>query len=84
VVRISNWEAKQSSALLVSSIDQASAQWRASGDPVMAFECGLSRCQLVRVWTGEERPAVALPHPKMNRDEVATLRLIHLSRLNGD
>jgi hypothetical protein len=84
LVRLSNWETKQNGLLLTSSMDQASPQWRANGEPVIAFECGLSRCQLVRVWTGDERPAVSLPHPRMNRDEAATLRLIHLSRLNGD
>jgi hypothetical protein len=83
-VRLSNSETKQNTAVLTSSVDQASPQWRANDEPVIAFECGLGRCQLVRVWAGQDRPALSFPHPRMKRDEVATLRLIHLSRLNGD
>ena len=59
-------------------------EWIAKGDPVLEFTCGSSRCELSRLWTGGGHNALAMRHHKLGRDEVATIRLIPLSRSNGE
>src|SRR5215831_9017918 len=76
-VRISNLETRHDAVMLVTSTETPAAAWRATGAPVMAFECGLGRCQLTQIWAGFDRPALSLPHPRLGRDEVATLRVVH-------
>jgi hypothetical protein len=59
-------------------------QWRENGPATLSFECGLGRCQLTQIWSGDEMPVVKLPHPKAGHDEAATLRVIHMARVNSD
>jgi hypothetical protein len=59
-------------------------QWRDNGAATLGFECGMGRCQLVQVWSGDESPAVAVPHAKAGRDDVTTRRVIQAARGNGD
>jgi hypothetical protein len=79
-----NTETHRTAITIPTATSDASRAWRDNGAPMMAFECGLGRCQLTKMWTGQSgTPALELPRPKSGRDEVATLRLIQLSR-NGD
>jgi len=79
-----NFESRRTGVAIPLASGDASRQWRDNGSPVMAFECGVGRCQLTRMWTGETgSPALNLARPKGGRNEVATLRLMQLSR-NGD
>lgn len=70
--------------ILTQSSVNVPKQWRESGAPTLAFECGLGRCQLTQVWSGDELPAFNVSHPRASHDESATLRLIHLARTNAD
>jgi hypothetical protein len=69
---------------LAVAISWPSSDLRAVGDASLTFECGLGRCQMTQIWTGYGQPTVKLPRPRLGRDEVATLRVIQMSRVNGD
>jgi len=57
-------------------------EWLDKGEPVLQFTCG-TRCELASIWAGGPT-ALAMPHHKLGRDEVATTRVVRLSRSNGD
>jgi hypothetical protein len=78
-VKLSNMDTRRPANALVISTQDVPREWRSSETPIMAFECGLGRCQLTRVWLGYGNPALNLQRPTRTRDEIATLRVIHLS-----
>jgi hypothetical protein len=84
IVHLYNADTNAGRFMLPTATELASKTWRAAGAPALAFECGLGRCQLVQLWTGYDQPALSFARPRLGHDEVATLRLIHLSRANGD
>ena len=70
--------------VLAISTQSAPKEARENGAPTLSFACGLGRCQLVQVWSGDELPVINVPHPKASHDEAATMRVIHTARSNGD
>src|SRR5207247_8997288 len=83
-VALRNYDTRRGGLQLALYLGDAPKEWRANGKPALAFECGLGRCQLIQVWSGAEQPALNFPRPRIGRDEVATLRAIHPSRVSGD
>src|SRR5438046_1897465 len=70
-LQIRNSDTRRGGMQLASYIGDPAKEWRESGKPVLAFECGLGHCQLVQMWPGMEKPALNFPRPRMGRDEVA-------------
>src|SRR5690242_2609050 len=70
--------------VLAMSTHNVPAQWRENAPATLSFECGLGRCQLTQVWSGDEATVVNVPHTKAGRDEAATVRVIHMARSNSD
>jgi hypothetical protein len=81
LVTISNFAAKQSAAILPNARTDAAKEWRAAGAPVLAFECGASRCALTQLWAGGESPALSIPHRSPGGEAVLTL--IRMVRVHG-
>jgi hypothetical protein len=84
VIRLADADTGHAAIALGMAINWPSSDLRAAGDPVLTFECGLGRCQMTQIWAGYGQPTVQLPRPRFGRDEVATLRVINMSRVNGD
>ncbi|HTP30687.1 MAG TPA: hypothetical protein VMJ75_00845 [Candidatus Acidoferrales bacterium] len=80
LVILSNFEAKQSAAVLPGERSEAAKEWRATGTPVLAFECTIGRCALIRLWAGQGSPALSMPHRSLDKVEHASLTLIPLTR----
>ena len=80
LVTLSNFEARQGAMLLPSNRSDAGSEWRAKGDPMLVFECGVGRCALIRLWTGGGNPALSVPHRNLGREEHASLTLIPMTR----
>jgi hypothetical protein len=81
---ISSYETKQSTTLLTGVLNDPNKEWAAKGKPVLAFECGISRCELSRLWTGPGKSAMTFPHRTLGRDEHASIIEVRLSKVNGD
>ena len=79
IVALSNYDAKATALLLPSSSGDPSKEWKAKGDPMMTFECGVSRCELTRLWDGES-PALNFAHSKVGPEQHAALTEIRLTR----
>jgi hypothetical protein len=47
----------------------AKAAWTATGNPVLSFQCGVSRCVLTQVWTGADAPVYRLSNPSFGKGE---------------
>jgi hypothetical protein len=80
MVYLINREARRSGILVPLPAADPSKEWRTSGAPMLAFECGLGRCQLTQVWAGTDHPVLPIPHRRLGPGEVATVRLVHLTR----
>ena len=69
-------------AMLSTVKSDAPKQWRAAGDPKLAFECVNSVCRLGKLWNGSDPYLFAFPAPKSSgtliaqRSEVITLTMI--------
>jgi hypothetical protein len=77
LVTLSSYDTRQTAMLIPSGIGDAAKAWRAKGEPVLAFECGIGKCTITQVWTGSAHPAYSLPH---RGGEHAPLTLIRLVR----
>jgi hypothetical protein len=80
LVILSNFQAREGAMLLPSNRSDAGSEWRAKGDPVLVFECGIGPCALIRLWTGGGNPALSVPHGSLGREEHASLTLIPMTR----
>jgi len=80
MVILSNSDAKKNVILLSTEQGVAAKEWKAKGDPVLAFECTAGHCALVRLWTGYESPVLSIPHRSSDRKELASLTLIPMVR----
>ena len=58
--------------------------WKASGEPLLSFECSSSRCALSGVWAGSATPAYSIPHPRLGRDEPTHTALVVMRPDKGD
>jgi hypothetical protein len=81
---ISNYETKQHSMLPTGIPGDPNKAWAAKGEPVMSFECGTSRCELTRLWSGPGTPALSFAHRSLGRDEKASIIEVRLSKTNAD
>jgi hypothetical protein len=58
------------SALAVGTATDPNKTWLSTGDAVLSFQCGVSRCALSKVWTGNaSTPAYSISTPKLGKDE---------------
>jgi len=71
--RLGSFDGRHAVLLVPRASGDARETWAESGNPVLTFECGVSRCALVGLWTGPETPAYVLPRPKLGRDGQARL-----------
>ena len=78
VVVLSNYQSKDAAIVVASGQSDPSKDWKASGAPMLTFECGISRCELSRLWTGAAAPALNFPHRGIGRDERASVTEIRL------
>ncbi len=62
----------------------ASASWESVGDPVLSFQCGVSRCALKDVWMGGGDPVFRIPTPKLGKDEPVHIAEIPMHMVKGD
>ena len=83
-IYIVNYQAGRNAIVLPVAASNAPREWRANGEPVLAFECGLSHCALAQIWAGDQEPSLSIPRHRLGRDEQATVRFVHVSRTNGD
>lgn len=58
--------------------------WRANRGATMAFQCGVSQCSLVEVWSGTERPAYSFATPRLGRNETLRVAVVALRSERGD
>jgi hypothetical protein len=84
MVHLDNAKTREGRMILPVSSEWAPKEWREKGEPTLGFECGLGRCTLAKIWTAADISALNMPHARGGRDEVATLRVIHAARVNGD
>jgi hypothetical protein len=62
----------------------AKAGWQQDGKAVLSFECGVSRCQLTKLWMGSDYPTLRVPAPKLGRDEPVHVTEISTHLLKGE
>jgi len=74
--RLGSYDGHNAVLLVPKAFGDPRMTWADSGNPVLTFECGVSRCALVGLWTGPETPAYVLPRPKLGRDEPARVATI--------
>lgn len=84
LVHIANADGRQDRMMLPASSQRAPKEWLAKGEPTLGFDCGLGRCTLAKIWTGNDSSAVNMPYVRTGRDDIATLRVIHAVRVEGD
>ena len=64
MIHLSTPASREHKVALVTSVSSPSAAWREDDRAVLAFECGLGRCQLISVWGGAGRDVLSLPHAR--------------------
>ena len=83
-VTVVNYDARQAAVMVTGPEGTAPKEWRAKGEPVLAFECGGNRCVLARVWTADSDRAMEIAHRRLGGNEHIALTLVRLQRANGD
>jgi hypothetical protein len=79
LVILSNYEAKATAILAPTSTGDPSKEWKAAGAPMLSFDCGASRCELNRLWTGDA-PALNFMHRNRGPEQRAVVTEIRLVR----
>src|SRR5437660_9831677 len=69
VYRLWSEQEHRSILVLATSSSDPEKAWKASGSPVLSFECGVSHCALSAIWAGPATPAYTFSRPKLGRDE---------------
>lgn len=77
MVILSNFDARESVALLPWKGDRSKKR-TADSAPVLTFQCGVSRCELVRLYKGGESDELSFPHRSLGKDEQASLKTVRL------
>jgi hypothetical protein len=70
--------------LLAGASRDPQKSWVAGGNPVLAFECGVSHCALSGIWVGYGTPAYTFPRPKLGRDEPTRTAVVVMLPGKGD
>jgi len=70
--------------LLAGAGQNATKEWKAVGDPVLAFECGAGHCVLTQAWAGPDNFAFSLARPAAGGTVQSALTLIRLVRTAGN
>jgi hypothetical protein len=63
---------------------QATASWQSAGNPVLLFQCGVSRCALKDAWIGGDNLVYSIPVPKLGKDEPVHTAEIVMKAVKGD
>jgi hypothetical protein len=79
LVILSNYEARSTALLTPTSTGDPAKAWKAKGDPVMSFECGVSRCELNQIWTGDSA-ALHFSHRSLGPEQRAAITEIRMVR----
>lgn len=77
------WEGNKAVLARAEETHDAPRAWRAAGNPVLAFQCGISRCSLAEAWDGK-RPAFQFAAPKLGRDEPTRMAVVALQPGGGE
>ena len=65
--------------------DDPKKEWTSSGNGVLSFQCGVGRCALQGIWTGEQgRPVYRIPVPNLGKDEPRSVAEIVMHPVKGD
>jgi hypothetical protein len=62
----------------------AKAAWQQAGKAVLSFECGVSRCQLTKIWMGSDGPILRVPAPRLGKDEPTHIAEVSMHLLKGE
>jgi hypothetical protein len=69
LILIRSQDSGQGALAVAMSTDTPKQAWTASGNAVLSFECGVSRCALSELWMGSSTLAYRLSVPKLGKDE---------------
>jgi hypothetical protein len=79
IFRLKDANGPSAAILMPVGAGDVNKNWVAQGVPVLAFECGASRCSLSKIWTGAYgSPAYHVPPAKTSKDEPAHVALIEM------
>lgn len=62
----------------------AKAAWQQAGKAVLSFECGVSRCQLTKLWMGSDGPTLRIPAPSLGKDAPAHIAEVSMHLVKGE
>jgi hypothetical protein len=69
VILISGQAAGEKVLTIGYGAEEAKAAWASTGNAVLSFQCGVSRCVLTQVWTGADAPVYRLSNPSFGKGE---------------
>jgi hypothetical protein len=69
VILISGQAAGEQVLTVGQNAGEAKAAWTSTGNAVLSFQCGVSRCVLTQVWTGTDAPVYRLSNPSFGKGE---------------
>jgi hypothetical protein len=82
---ISSYESRQTVLALGFGNGDAKANWKATGDGILSFECGNSRCALRQVWMGPGASQVyRFATPNLGADEPRHVAEINMRSLKTE
>jgi hypothetical protein len=81
---ISSRNTGQDALALAYPSGEAKAAWKAEGDAVLSFQCGVSRCDLTDVWSGSAEPVYHVPAMGLGKDEPTRTAEIVMHAVKGD
>ena len=79
LVQVYNADTKDSAMLLPASKATASKEWRAKGEPVLAFDCATGHCSLISMWTADDDRALTFYNYAGKGGAAAMIRLVRLT-----
>jgi len=82
VYRIS--DGHQTALLMASDSHEAKREWLKSGVPVLAFQCGESRCSLTQLYSGGATPTYKFLDPSRGKDEPTHTTYVVMRPHTGD
>jgi hypothetical protein len=84
LLTISSRETGQDALALGYPNGEAAAAWKAEGDALLVFQCGVSRCVLSDVWAGSTESVYHLPAMGLGKDEPTRTAEIPMHAVKGD
>jgi hypothetical protein len=79
-VVLANYETKDAAVVMAGTRSTPSKNWVAAGQARMAFQCGLDRCELSRIWTGPGEDALTFRGHGSGAPERASITEVRMTR----